>query len=431
VGGGLAGLAAAERACQLGFHVELFEARARLAGRASSSRDPRTGQWLTNQHAALACCTELLDFCRRLDIEKCFERYSRLSFLTLDGRECPWQAAWWLPAPLHLLPSFLRLKYLTRAERLHTIAALARLVHTQSDPQSSMTEWLRRRGCTTREEELFWIPVLAPALGELPDRLAVAPAAQVFREAVLGSRQAYHVLVPRQPLVEIYDQQVGARLAEQGAVIHRETRVQCIEGTARQVTGLTLADGQCVTADAVIVAVPWRRVRRLFDAHLAEALPELSAVDQLPAGAITGVHLWYDRPLLALPHAALPGRLCQWIFRGVATAAGHYHQVVISASHRVAPRDRAALLAAVCGELIEVFPAAREARLQHHRVVIDPAAVFVLAPGVEELRPTQRTAIPNLFLAGDWTRTGWPATMEGAIRSGRLAVDALASSSPR
>jgi len=294
-----------------------------------------------------------------------------------------------------------------------------------------MNEWLRRHSCTTREEELFWIPVLAPALGELPDRLAVAPAAQVFREAVLGSRQAYHMLVPRQPLVEIYDHQVGSRLAEQGVVIHRETRIQRIEGTAGQVTGLTLADGQCVTADAVIVAVPWRRVRRLFDAHLTEALPELSTVDQLPAGAITGVHLWYDRPLLALPHAALPGRLSQWIFRGVATTAGHYHQVVISASHRVAPRDRGDLLAAVCRELTEVFPATREARLQHHRVVIDPAAVFVLAPGIEELRPTQRTAIPNLALAGDWTRTGWPATMEGAIRSGRLAVDALASGSPR
>jgi squalene-associated FAD-dependent desaturase len=430
VGGGLAGLSAAEAAVRLGARVELFEARSRLAGRAGSSRDPHTGQWLTNQHVALACCTELWDFCRRLDLEACFERHSRLAFLTSDGRNCPWQAAWWLPAPLHLLPSFLGLRYLTRAERFHTIATLARLACAHADPQQSMAEWLGAHGCSAREQELFWVPVLAPALGELPDRLAVAPAAQVFREAVLGSRRAYHLLVPRQPLVEIFDHRAGARLAEQGVVIHRGARVQQIAGTPRRVTGLVLTDGEHVSADAVIVAIPWRSVGRLFDARLAEALPELSAVEQIPAGAIASVHLWFDRPLLAFPHAALPGRLSQWIFRGVATAAGHDHQVVISAAHRVAPSEPEELLSAVLRELADVFPPAREARLLHHRVVIDPAAVFVLAPGVEQLRPPQRTAIPNLFLAGDWTRTAWPATMEGAIRSGRQAVREWAASGP-
>jgi squalene-associated FAD-dependent desaturase len=432
VGGGLAGMAAAEAARRLGLRVELFEARLRLAGRAGSSRDARSGQWITGQHVALACCTELLDFCRRLGIDDCFERHTRLSFLGPDGRVCPWSAARWLPAPLHLVPSFLGLKYLTVGERLRTIALLASLIRARAGDGLSMSQWLREHGCSPREEELFWVPVLAPALGELPDRVAVGPAAQVFREAVMGARDGYHMLVPRLPLGEMYDQRAGQRLAELGVNIFRGARVQQIEGDAHGVSGVLLTDGRRVTPDAVVLAVSWRRVRRLLSPALVAALPELNDVEQIPAGAITGVHLWFDRPLHGLPHAALPGRVSQWIFQPevgtpqpAANAVGHYYQVVVSASHRVAPPNREELVAVVCRELAETFPAARQARLVHHRVVIDPGAVFVLAPGVDRLRPGQRTGVPNLFLAGDWTRTGWPATMEGAVRSGRRAIAAL------
>lgn len=434
VGGGLAGMAAAEAARRRGLRVELFEARWRLAGRAGSSRDTRSGQWLTGQHVALACCTELLAFCRRLGIDDCFERHDRLSFVGPDGRLCPWSAAPWLPAPLHLVPSLLGLRYLTLGQRLRTIATLARLVRTRTDDTQSMAHWLRARSCSPREEELFWVPVLAPALGELPDRLAVGPAAQVFREAVLGHRDAYHMLVPRLALGEIYDQRAGAQLAELGVSISRGTRVQLIEGDARGVSGVRLGDGRLVTADAVVLAVPWRRAGRLLAPSLADAVPELAAVDQIPAGAITGVHLWFDRPIHRLAHAALPGRVSQWIFQPQAGAdgspLGHYYQVVVSASHRVAPRHREDLVTLVCRELGEAFPDARHAQLVHHRVVIDPAAVFVLAPGVDRLRPAQRTAVGNLFLAGDWTRTGWPSTMEGAVRSGRMAVAAMSGEPP-
>lgn len=433
VGGGLAGMAAAEAANRLGWRVELFEARPELAGRAGSSRDLRTGQRISGQHIALGCCTELLDFCRRLGIDDCFERHTRLSFVGPDGQQCAWTACSWLPAPLHLVPSLLGLNYLSLGQRLRTLATLARLVRAQAVDSQSIGQWLHLQGCSGAEEQLFWTPLLVSALGELPDRLAVEPASQVFRAVVLGSRRGYHMLVPRLPLGEIYDRRAGDVLAERGVTIFRGARVQRIEGHAQGVIGLVLADGRRVTADAVILAVPWRRVRRLFDTPLAEALAELGRVDQIPAGAITGVHLWFDRIICGLAHAALPGRVSQWIFqpsasveRNPAGVFGHYYQVVVSASHRVAPGNRGELLAVVRRELAEVFPAAREARLLHHRVVIDPAAVFVLAPGVERLRPGQRTAIPNLFLAGDWTRTGWPATMEGAVRSGRLAVAAMA-----
>lgn len=422
VGGGLAGMAAAEAARRQGLEVELFEARARLGGRAGSARDPRSGRWIDGQHIALGCCTELLDFCRRLGIEDCFRRDSQLSFFGPDGRRCDLGAAWWLPAPLHLMPSLLGLTYLSLAERLRTMGLVARLAYGRHDDTESLGAWLSRHGCSAAELRLFWGPILASALGELPDRLALAPAAQVVRETFLGPRGAYQPLVPRMPFAEIYDHRAGTRLAELGVVICRSTRVAQIEGDRQRVSGLLLADGRRVTADAIIVAVPWRRVRRLLSPALQEALPELTAVDRIPAGSITGVHLWFDRPINRLAHAGLPGRVSQWVFQP--DAAENYYQVSISASHRL-ELTRGQLLAEVLRELAAVFPAAGDAQLLHHRIVIDPAAVFVLAPGVERLRPVQRTAIGNFFLAGDWTRTGWPATMEGAIRSGRRAVAAM------
>jgi hypothetical protein len=143
----------------------------------------------------------------------------------------------------------------------------------------------------------------------------------------------------------------------------------------------------------------------------------------LTGSPITAVHLWFDRDVVDLPHAVLVGRVSQWVFR--AEAAGGHCQVVISASRGLLDGDRDRLRDTVVAELREVFPAAREARLRDARIVTDPTAVLSVRPGVDAVRPGPRTAVENLFLAGDWTATGWPSTMEGAVRSGRIAADAL------
>jgi hypothetical protein len=156
----------------------------------------------------------------------------------------------------------------------------------------------------------------------------------------------------------------------------------------------------------------------------------------LPVAPITAVHLWFDRPIVRLPHAAIVGRTSQWLFnhgqQGVfAGRPGHYYQVVISASHALLGRSREAVLAEVRGDLESIWPDARDAELLHWRAITHRAAVFSVRPDIERLRPPQQTAIPNLFLAGDWTATGWPATMEGAVRSGYLAAEAIARSAGR
>ena len=198
---------------------------------------------------------------------------------------------------------------------------------------------------------------------------------------------------------------------------------------------MELADGTQAPADAVIAAVPWRRLAALCDEALASRLAAVGQATRIEGSPITALHLWFDRPLTNLPHAVFVGTLVQWVFaHGTArpggpaaadAAAAHYYQVVISGSADLTGRPREEVRDAVLRELRQVWPAAREARLLHDRTVTEPAAVFSAQAGIDALRPGQTTEAAGMFLAGDWTDTGWPATLEGAVRSGRAAARAI------
>jgi hypothetical protein len=163
----------------------------------------------------------------------------------------------------------------------------------------------------------------------------------------------------------------------------------------------------------------------MFSPGVLSMLPNLEAASQIECAPISGIHLWFDRQITPLPHAVLVGRLSQWVFRRDAAPAKHYYQVVVSASRSLEGRSRQEILRQVVAELGEVWPAARQARLVRWRIVTEHTAVFSVRPGLDRLRPPQRTPIANLALAGDWTRTGWPSTMEGAVRSGYLAAEVI------
>lgn len=437
VGGGLAGLAAAVALAERGLRVELFELRRRLGGRAGSFPDPKAGHWIDHcQHVSMACCTNLADFCQRAGVAGCFTRHRRLHFFAPRGRRCGFQAARWLPAPLHLLPGLMRLGYLSLRDRLGIVRAMGRLARSgearADGPESTVGRWLREQGQSPAAVERFWSPVLLGALSETPERASLAAARKVFVDGFLSAREAYELEVPRVPLAEVFDRRLGAWLAARGVTIRLGARVREIEGDAAGVRGLVLADGTRRPFDFVICAVPWREAPRLFGPALAGAGPGLAAAAKIEPCAITALHLWFDRPITRLPHAVLVGRLGQWLFNhgprameGAGPAGAHYCQVVVSASHAAITAGREAALLQVAEELRQVFPASRGAVLLHHRVVTTPEAVFAVRPGLEALRPAQETPVANLFLAGDWTATGWPSTMEGAVRSGHLAAEGV------
>ncbi|OHB68156.1 MAG: hypothetical protein A2V70_10710 [Planctomycetes bacterium RBG_13_63_9] len=439
VGGGLAGLAAAVGAAEHGLDVELFERRGRLGGRAGSFRDPVTGGLVDFcQHVSMGCCTNLADFCRRVGLRDGFRRERRLHLFSPDGNQHDFAPAGWLPAPLHVGWALMRLGYLSVGERLGVLRAMRRLAAEPppaTDAEETIGRWLHRHGQSERAVERFWSVVLQSALSETVDRASLRAARKVFVDGLMASRRAYELEVPQVPLAELFDRRVAAWLAERNVATHLGARIARIEGDARRATAVVLSDGTRRAFDYVIVAVPWGRVRSLLPHAILAAMPALDGVENIRPTPITAVHLWIDHPVAAVSHAALVGRLSQWVFShgrqdlltsGSRTA--HYCQVVISASHELVGRRREEIVAEVRRDLEAIWPEVRKARLLHQRVVTHTAAVFSPAPGVDRYRPGQQTPIENLMLAGDWTATGWPATMESAIRSGYLAAESVLKS---
>lgn len=443
VGGGLGGLAAAVGLASQGVPVTILESRPILGGRASSLVDPGSGQQIDNcQHVGMGCCTNLQRFCELTGIDDSFQRERTLYFYGPDGRECvfrPWQ---WLPAPLHLGPALLSLKYLTLTERMaigRAMLSIARLKSGSAERSQTMDVWLSSAGQSKRVQELFWHPVLVSALSETLDRISVERARQVFVEGFMTHRDAYAVDLPTQPLAELYDKRVRRWLEDHGGQVVSGTRVKRITRDESKRWTVTDASGQTHTAAAVILAVPWKHAATLFDEGAAQSAAELQSAQQLESAPISSVHLWFDRACVPRPHAVIVGQeLSQWLFaRGTLPASAlngqgqslspdatiHAYQVVISASRIVKERGRQETVAAVVQELTSLWPQVGEARLLHWQLITEAAAVFSPLPSSEALRPSQRTSQPGLYLAGDWTQTGWPATMEGAVRSGFLAAE--------
>jgi squalene-associated FAD-dependent desaturase len=434
VGGGLAGLAAAVGLAGKDLDLTLVESRPRLGGRASSFPDPASGELVDNcQHVSMACCTNLADFCRRVGTSDLFRREPGVLFLSPEGKYSTLEAGP-LPAPLHLTGSFLRANYLTLAERLRVAYGLGRLIFEKSPGTSEPFDaWLRRHGQTERTIERYWATVLVSALNERLDRMDVGHARKVFVDGFLRDRSGYQMELPLVPLGELYGTRLETWLAEHGVKVRLTTGVRSVDlDEEGSVAGVTLRTGEAVPADFVILAVPFDRVAGLLPESARPRLGGLDRLGEFQASPITGIHLWFDREVCPVDHVVTVGRLVQWVFnhtalqgRRAGEGKGQYLQVVVSASYDLVAKDNAAIRDLVLDDLAAIWPASREAVLERWRVVTEHGATFAVRPGVDAIRPAQRTEVDGLFLAGDWTRTGWPATMEGAVRSGYKAAEGV------
>jgi zeta-carotene desaturase len=216
--------------------------------------------------------------------------------------------------------------------------------------------------------------------------------------------------VPSVPLRELYDEQALGRFAQ----LHARRAVTAVETDEFRILSMESAGGR-IFADYYVSCLPFEKLQPL--------LPELRVQwDAFEHSPITGIHLWFDRPVTSLPHATLLDRTIQWMFN---KQDGRYIQLVVSASRTLTNMPRQEVIDLALRELAEFFPLAGEAKLEKAQVIKEVRATFSARPGLEVLRPKPVTRYPNLFLAGDWTRSGWPATMEGAVRSGYLAAEAV------
>ncbi|MFZ3332160.1 MAG: hydroxysqualene dehydroxylase HpnE [Candidatus Acidiferrales bacterium] len=453
IGGGLAGLSSAVALAEAGLRVRLLEKRPHLGGRATSYTLPDGSEVDNCQHVTLGCCTNLADFYARVGVGDKIRFYDRLYFVDANGRRSTIEAAP-LPPPLHMAPSFMLFGALTLADKRAIANAMLAIATSGGHPTGiegiSMLNWLHRMKQTADAIERFWRVVLVSALDEELSRTDARYGIEVFWKAFLGNKTGYRVGIPTVPLAELYE---GSRdgIIRRGGEVELRRGIREIRVRDNRFQAAVLDDGTEISADACIAAVPHDVLMDLLPPQCAEPDAPLEGLRHIKTSPITGVHLWYDREVMSEPFLTLLDHTTQWVFnktllyRPAETnrhaerpseksaaqpdSEGQYLQLVISASYDLVPRSRQEIIEMCRRELAEILPATREAELRKATVIKEVNATFSPEPGVDRWRPGQQSGIENLYLAGDWTRTGWPATMEGAVRSGYLAAEALLASS--
>ena len=439
IGGGLAGLSAACALAEAGFRVELLERRPYVGGRASSYDHPGTGETIDNcQHVLLGCCTNLVNFYQRIGVDRKIDWTDRITFLEPGGRRSTLRPGL-LPSPLHSAPSFLSASMLDLQDKAAIARALRQMIRQPLEEQeSTFGDWLRAQSQTPAAVERFWRPVIESSLNDHPDNVSVHYATQVFHETLLKSPQAGFMGLSTVPLGELYTRAFGY-LEERGSHVRLRAPVEKLEYDAASARWRAETLESHFEADSVVFALPFQAMRKL--------LPEVSPVtdpvgvrqlsqqlEQFTPAPITSIHLWLDRIITDLPHAALLDSPIHWMFQksriqpgARASTTGSYLELVVSHSVEMVNMARQQVLNIALEELPRFFPAMHGAQVLKSAVIKEVNATFRVPPGIDQFRPRSTGPWPRTFLAGDWTATGWPSTMESAVRSGHLAAECVCS----
>ncbi len=447
IGGGLAGLASGVALAEAGWRVRLFEQKPFLGGRATSYVLPG-GEHVDNcQHVTLGCCTNLADFYRRVGAADKIKFFDRLVFLDPQGRRGTMKAGI-LPAPFHMTGSFLTFAPLKIGDKISIGRAMLEILAAKGKTRDldeaggiSMLEWLHRRAQTQGAIERFWRVVLVSALDEELEHTDARFGVDVFWKAFLMNSTGYRMGVPIVPLAELY---AGCQTAieARGGEVNLRTPVRALVADGTSIGCVQFDNAREESADAYVFAVPHDAIVELMPDSIRCAESSLANLYKIKVAPITGVHFWFDRHVMDEPFVTLLDTNTQWIFNksqlyavpnGAAKNQEQYLQMVISASYDLLKKSRQEIIDLCLREVRQALPRAQEAQLMKATVIKEVAATFSPQPGVDRWRPKQDTKIAKLFFAGDWTATGWPATMEGAVRSGYLAAEAVlrAADTPR
>ena len=335
---------------------------------------------------------------------------------------------------MHTGPSFLASPVLDLKDKLAISRALLALMPAlPADSGENFQTWLQRHGQTRQSIDRFWAPVLISALNDELDQVSVRYAALVFRDSFLKSAEAGRMGLPAVPLSQLYGE-AASYIEARGGRVHLRASVESIRADDDGV-GVCVG-GDEVHADYAILATPFNGVAKLLP-DTPEMQPLREQIGHFGSSPITGIHLWFDREVTPLEHAVLLERTIQWMFqkskilntRRESGDTGSYLELVVSSSKTLVDKSRNEIIDLAMRELAEFFPAVREAKLTKATVIKEVHATFSPAPDSDAYRPSHTSPWPRLFLAGDWTATGWPSTMEGAVRSGYGAAEALAAAS--
>ncbi|HTX31878.1 MAG TPA: hydroxysqualene dehydroxylase HpnE [Solirubrobacteraceae bacterium] len=425
VGGGLAGISAALECRRAGASVTLLESRGRLGGAAFSFT--REGIRADNgQHVFLRCCTAYRDLLHEIGAEGLVMLQDRLSIPVLapGGRQAELRRSS-LPAPLHLAATLARFPFLSPRERAGMARAMLALRAVDYEDRSvdarSFGDWLREQRQSEAAVEALWGLIVRPTLNLDPTEASLAQVAQVFQVGLLREAAAGDIGYAQAPLSEIHDVAARRALQQRGVDVRLRHGATTIEPTDDGFR-IEVSGAPTVAAEVVVLAVPPDRATRL--------LPPEAGLDPAQAGGlgrspIVNVHVVYDRRVMEVPFAAGVRTPVQWVFDRTESAgiqSGQYLVISLSAADAELELAGEELRERYLPALAELLPSARDASVESFFVTREHSATFRATPGARARRPAARTALPGLALAGSWTDTGWPATMEGAVRSGRVAA---------
>jgi len=440
IGAGFAGLSAAVRLTKRGMRVLVVEARSRLGGRATAFSDRETGELVDNgQHVLLGCYTDTLAFLAEIDAMANVDVQRQLSVTMIDrdGRRsrlvCPM-----LPSPLHLIGGIVEWDALGWSDRLSVLRMAGPLRRARrslrpgateiaASPGETVEAWLVRNGQTARIREMLWEPLALAALNQPVTDAAAPPFARVLAEMFGPDPQAAAIILPAKPLHQMYAEPARAFIERGGGVVRTGAPASIVVGAGGAAVE---SAGERWAPRAIVSAVPWFALDGLIAGDRSPLGDVIDRANRMTSSPIVTVNLWFDRIVMDEPFLGLPGRAMQWVFdkRLVFGGSASHLSLVSSGASPLVAKTNAELVAAAHQELSDAMPDVRAARLVRSTVVREPRATFSLAPG-QPARPGAATAVPGLFLAGDWIDTGLPATIESAVRSGHGAAELCMRSS--
>jgi zeta-carotene desaturase len=437
VGGGLSGLSAAVDLSSSGANVLLLERRPFLGGRTYSFIDRTTGNVVDNgQHLMMGCYEETRSYLRQIGAETLVElqKNLRIPFLHPSGRRailsCPA-----FPAPLHILGGLMRLTSLTFRERLMLLNVGRELIHLSAESeqrldQLTVDQWLRSLKQPESNRKYLWDIIAIGTLNDEPAAVSALLFARVLRSAFFGGRLSSSLLVPRAGLSEVLVDPAVAFVSQRGGEILTSIHVERILFDRRRAKGILCADGSIMKARTILSAVPHYSIPKLIDADDLRLLGLHDCISRFSVSPILSINVWLNKQVMEEPLAAVLDSRIQWIFNKSKLAGRaadssdrcQYLTLVISSASEYMSMKSDEIVRLALQDLERVLPDSRSARLIHSTVLKEKRATFSPRPGMEAFRPNQSTAIGNFFLAGDWTKTGLPATIEGAVASGRRAA---------
>ncbi len=433
IGGGFAGLSAGVALAAQGVKVTVVEQRRILGGRAYSVEDGTTGELIDNgQHALLGAFHETQTFLKTIGTDGLIRYQDRFRMVLAEpgGRRITLNAAP-LPAPLHLAAGVALCRGLSVADRFHLLRAGLSIVTTRSLPDTmTIKDWLDSLRQPESLRQRWWHPLSISALNELPHRASADLFLRVLKQAYFGSVRDSSFGIMTVGLGDLYTEQARQFIEARGGQVLCNTAAFQLTFTGRRMNAVVLRNSGTIQADQIISAVPHPVLRKLLPPELMKQGAPFEALTHLAESPMVSIHLWFDRPVMDEEFIGLVDSPIQWVFdksrlwKESETRAGAL-ACITSGAYDLIDRSKEDLIALAHRELVRFFPEVSKAKLIHSRLIKERQATYSCTPEAERWRPPQETPYENFFLAGDWTRTGLPATIEGAVTSGHRCAERI------